>query len=520
MTFSTLASYAPFSSFPGLCKCHKCARRRRTRRRSIHSLHDDSLLYIFSLCQPVLLDEISVRISQGGNWDRERWWYKLAHVCQRWRTLILAFPNHLGLNFFCTYGTPVADMLAHSLHCPLVLDYRGHNITQGGQEIEQGIMPALTQHDRVRRIRLELPFPKLQTVIEAMNKEFPILDFLHIAPPHKHTEELILPGTFRAPHLLHLTLLGFSLSTISPFLATIEGIVTLSLQNLPRSAYFSPDDLIRRLPGLPQLATLTITFQYPVSNHVLGMKLEEKPITTRVILPNLRWFWYGGVSTYLEALLSRMDTPRLEWLQLTFFHQISFRIPKVLEFVEAAQNLVFGSAEFEFSGNFLRVLVYPHSRASIYAFAMQIPCKDLDWQVASAVQVFCQLKTKFSAVEYLRLEFTRYPISTEANNEADRIQWRKLFGTFSNVKTLRVGDDYLGQISRALQGGDEGSQSELFPELGKLEYYASDGNPFTSFADARKNVGHPVTLVNLFSKTPTPSRPFQVSWFPNAYIEF
>ncbi|KAH9981788.1 hypothetical protein BJV74DRAFT_989281 [Russula compacta] len=63
---------------------------------SIHTLDDDSLLEIFYLYRPVLLDEDEVddiRILQGGEWDRERWWYKIAHVCRRWRYLIL---GHAG----------------------------------------------------------------------------------------------------------------------------------------------------------------------------------------------------------------------------------------------------------------------------------------------------------------------------------------------------------------------------------------------------------------------------------------
>jgi hypothetical protein len=50
---------------------------------SIHVLDDDSLVNIFRLYRPALLDDEDDddRILQGGEWDRERWWYKLVHVC-------------------------------------------------------------------------------------------------------------------------------------------------------------------------------------------------------------------------------------------------------------------------------------------------------------------------------------------------------------------------------------------------------------------------------------------------------
>jgi len=50
----------------------------------IHILDDDSLLNIFNFCHPVMVDEDAANyhcILQGGEWDCERWWYKLVKVC-------------------------------------------------------------------------------------------------------------------------------------------------------------------------------------------------------------------------------------------------------------------------------------------------------------------------------------------------------------------------------------------------------------------------------------------------------
>jgi hypothetical protein len=496
----------------------------RSQESFINFLDDDSLLFIFYLCQPVLLDEVSVRISQGGDWDCERWWYKLARVCRRWRVLVLNSATYLGVNLLCTHGTPVADMLAHSPCRPLILDYKDDITSE-----EEGIMFALQHHDRVLRIRLgPLPFSKLQKITMAMGKTFPILDFLHIASPHQpvageeihaagveaqaagveahaagveaDTVGLKFPNTFQAPHLRHLTLMSFAFPIIPPFLATVVGLATLSLQDLHPSAYFCPDDLLQQLSSLPQLETLTITFQSPVPSRNVGMQLSRMRITTRVILPNLRWFWYGGISTYLEAILPRMTIPRLEWLQITFFHQLHFFMPNVLKL---ADNFMFGSAEIQFLNDFLRVLVYPREGATVYTFAIQISSKYLDWQVASATQIFSRMGTALSAVKYLRLEFQRSYTLLDANDEADCTQWRSLLGTFSNVRTFRVNVDYLGQISRALQVDNGELPLELFPNLRKLEYSARAGNPFSTFADAHMKAGLPVTLVNLW-RSPLP----------------
>ena len=99
----------------------------RTHTASIHILDDDSLLYLFYLHRPFLLgeDENDEARIMGGNrqWADERWWYQLAHVCQRWRNLILGSASYLGLSLVCLEGTPVANMLTHSPPLPLVIDY-------------------------------------------------------------------------------------------------------------------------------------------------------------------------------------------------------------------------------------------------------------------------------------------------------------------------------------------------------------------------------------------------------------
>jgi len=64
-----------------------------------------------------------IRILRGGQCRRERWWYKLMHVCRRWllSDLILEFASHLGLSLLCTQRTPVADVLVYSPPLPLVI---------------------------------------------------------------------------------------------------------------------------------------------------------------------------------------------------------------------------------------------------------------------------------------------------------------------------------------------------------------------------------------------------------------
>jgi len=103
------------------------------------------------------------------------------HVCRRWRFLILQSASHLRLSLLCTQRTPVADMLAHSPPLPLVIDHVGEsrNLTP---EDEEGIKLALRHHDHVRRIRLAMFVSYLPSLVDFINKEFPILEHLYIDP--------------------------------------------------------------------------------------------------------------------------------------------------------------------------------------------------------------------------------------------------------------------------------------------------------------------------------------------------
>ena len=212
----------------------------------IHLLDDYSLLIIFSLCRPVILDESEVDdtvILGGGKWNRERWWHRLIRVCRRWRYLVLQSAFHLQVSLVCTHGTPVADMLAHSNPAiPLIIDHFDDRHQDLTAEDEKGIILALRQRDRLRRIRILKPTPILQKLIIALDGEFPILEFLfiwhqryHWRPLFEPNTNLYFPETFRAPHLRQLMLKNFATLIESPLLTTIRNLTTLYLFRIPSS---------------------------------------------------------------------------------------------------------------------------------------------------------------------------------------------------------------------------------------------------------------------------------------------
>ena len=466
----------------------------------IHILDDDSLLLIFYLYRPFLLgedeDENARLIGGKGNWDCGRWWYGLAHVCQRWRKVILGSASYLGLSLVCTYGTPVADMLAHSPHLPLIIDY-----IYGGHDTEddEGTRLALRQRDCVHRVRLRTPVISLQKLFGAMDEEYPILEYLIIVPLEKdRTSILILPETLQAPNLRHLTLIGFALPIGSRLLTTAVGLVTFCLVMHHPSTYFHPNALLHWLSFMPQLETLVIFFSLPVPNREIERQLTRSPIITPVTLPNLYYFRFSVVSAYLEALVRRITTPRLENLLISFFNQLTFSVPRLLQFINTTENLRFDSAIFWFSDKRVSVGVYPQEEVEMYALSLDVLCQHLDWQVSSVAQISNSLSQMFSAADHLTLKHEEHSRSSEEHNKVDRTEWRKLLGPFRNVKTLWIDNGLVGQLSRCLESEDGELPLEVLPELQVLTYSGSGnfGDAFTSFIDARQNADRPITLVH------------------------
>ena len=470
---------------------------------SIHILDDDCLLHVFQLYRPFLLgeDDDDDRRLFGGEsgWVRGRWWYRLAHVCQRWRNVILGSASYLDLSLVCTYDTPVADMLGHSPPLPLDIDFyeKFRDVTA---EDEEGAILALQKRDRVRRVRLRMPVAGQQRLIAAMDDEYPVLEYLVIGLLIEDTSTILMfPERLRAPRLRHLTLRGFALPVESQLLAGAVGLVTLYLIMVHQSTYFHPNTLLQWISLMPRLETLTIFFKFPIPDHGVERQITHAPLIAPVTLPNLHHFQFHGVSTYLEALGHRIAIPRLKKLRVNFFNQLThYFVPHFLKLVNTSRNLGFSSASLGFFDKQADVVVYPNIQADVYTLGITLMCSHLDRQVSSVAQISHSLSQIFSVVEDLALQHKAHSHSPEEHNEVGHTEWRRLLIPFTKVKTIWIDGGLVKAISRCLELESGESPSELLPELRQLIYFGSGdtSDAFTSFINARRNAGHPVTLVH------------------------
>jgi len=396
-------------------------------------------------------------------------------------------------------------MLSNSPPLPLIIDHLNEDNDITTEDVE-GIILALRHRDRVRRVRFRNPIPILQKLVVALDGGFPILEYLliehqsYLEPANTHNTSLNIPATFRAPNLRYLVLMNFDIPIGSPLLTTMENLVTLSLDLIPPSAYFHPNALLQRISLVPQLEMLGISFSSHFPSGDIERQLLRTPITTvHVTLPNLRWFGFRGASAYLEVLLPWITFALLEKLQIYFFNQLTYSTPHLQQFMGTAGNLRLNTATLTFSEEHFHVRALPHKEAKAQTLSMVLSGRHLDWQVASAAQVFHTLGTVYSAVEHLTLKYYRHPISSEWSNEADHAQWRELFRTFSNAKTLVMDGGLVGQLSRSLQPAEGESPTDLLPELHELSYHSTDASDdaFFRFIDARQKADRPVTVIHL-----------------------
>jgi hypothetical protein len=236
---------------------------------------------------------------------------------------------------------------------------------------------------------------------------------------------------------------------------------------------------------MPQLETLVIAFSFSFPENDVHM-----PIMTNVTLPNLHWFEFRGVSAYMEAFVCRITTPRLEKLGIMFFEQPTFSVSRLLQFMDTTNNLRFHGAIFEFLEDEVLAEVYPSAEVEVYAFSVNIPCIGLVQQLSSVAQIFNSLSQVFSSVEHLTLKRKGYS-SSEERNPHNSSQWGRLLRSFSNVKTLRVDDGLVKELTCNLRLEYGGLPLELLPKLQELTYFRSSnaGDAFTSFIGARHNEG-------------------------------
>jgi hypothetical protein len=376
---------------------------------------------------------------------------------------------------------------------PLIV--RG-NISSG----TDNVIAALGHGDRVYAVSLWYLRWQLEKVMAAMQVPFPELTELRLWSRRDETLSAI-PDSFlggSAPRLQHFLLDGIPFLGLPKLLLSATHLVTLQLFNIPHSGYISPEAMVTLLSALSSLDTLSLEFRSPQSRP--DSQSRSLPPPKRSILPALKLFYFKGVTEYLEDLVTRIDTPQLHRMNITFFNQIDFDCPRLAQFINSTLTLrAFDEARVQLFDSTARVkLRYRTSQSRLDGLTIAISCGEPDWQLSSIEQVCNFSLHPISTVEDLYIE-RRYSQLVWKNDGIENILWLELLLPFTAVKNLYLSKEFAPGIASTLEELVGSRITEVSPRLQNIFVKGLEpSGPFQKkvgrFVATRQLSDHPIAI--------------------------
>jgi hypothetical protein len=360
------------------------------------------------------------------------------------------------------------------------------------------IVAALEYSDRLDKIKLS--GSPMENVLAAMRVPFPNLILLDLQSSGLVTA---VPDSFLdgyAPNLQILTLSRIPIPGLPGLLLRSTQLSYLHLYGIPHSAYFSPEEIVTCLSTLTRLDNIFLGFESPLSRP--DRTSRRPPSLKRTFLPELRNLYFHGVSEYLEDLLVHIDAPSLSDLNITFFNQIDFDTPQLVQFISRTPRLnAVEIAHLRFRGGAAGVgllSLMDEQKAYYQPVKLEILCRELDWQVSSLEQLVTPFFLSVFMPEDLYIYQTQYSEPDWKDNVENGL-WLALLHPFTAVKNLRLSKEFAPRILPALQELVGGRMPEVLPTLQnifieELEASGPVQEAIGTFVAARQHSSHPVTV--------------------------
>jgi hypothetical protein len=355
------------------------------------------------------------------------------------------------LKLVCTNKTRARDTLDVWPALPLVVDGKTENVDK--------IVALLECSDRINQI--DIWGSNWEDILEAMEVPFPELTFLWLQHLDDTKPVLPLSDSFlggSAPRLRYLELNRIPFPGLPKLLSSATHLTTLYLDYIPHSGYISPEAMVACLSLLTSLDQLDLGFQSPQSRP--DQESRRPPPSTRTVLPALTGFWFGGDGEYLEDLVARLDAPRLNFFDSTFFNDIDFDVPQFTQFIGRTPTMeAFDKATVVLSDDGatieLSLSTFDGRRLKV-----GISCEMPDWQVSFLEQVCTSSLPPLSVLEDLYITDDR-----SLRDDIDNSSWLELLHPFTAVKNLYLSEVIAPHIVPALQQLVAGRVTDVLPNL-------------------------------------------------------
>jgi hypothetical protein len=207
---------------------------------------------------------------------------------------------------------------------------------------------ALRQHNRVSAIEIiDIPNSMLKEFAE-METPYPVLTHLVLRSPrndwdeHEFVLDSFLGGSAPRLRVFHLESVPFP--ALPNLLSSTTHLVSLKLERVPPSGFISPNAMVTGLSASKRLETLHLTFRASRSGAHRREKNRHSPAVTRTILPALTDFRLSNDGEYVEAFVSQIDTPVLEFASITFSDRPERDSPSLRHFISRTEAFKAGPA--------------------------------------------------------------------------------------------------------------------------------------------------------------------------------
>jgi hypothetical protein len=277
-------------------------------------------------------------------------------------------------------------------------------------------------------------------------------------------------------------------------------LLCLTLDDIPPSGYISSAAMIDCLSPLAKLEELRIAFRYSHSEQ----ETRRPPPPTRFVLPVLGSFTFQGGSEYLADIFASIDTPLLQYSNITFLDLVIFRMSQTSSFIGYTSTKPIEGlhrAHLLFNDDFVEITL--SSRKMSLVFSVKYAGIDSFWQFQSLTRVYYRLSPAVANRE--RFDVGRFGDRRHSPLWAGQMSsacWLEFLRPFAMVKRMYLSDGVALCLAPTLKGLARGSNvtgAAVLPALQNL-FVEEFPQPcpaheaIEEFVAARRLSGHPVDV--------------------------
>ena len=283
-------------------------------------------------------------------------------------------------------------------------------------------------------------------------------------------------------------------------------LVSVRIEKIEACSYIPPDELVGFISYMPRLEELSISFLTSFRLTDTEREFGDARIT-RTMLSSLTELTFGGDSAYLEKTIALINTPLLQYFDVTFYSQPTLAVQYISEFLSTIQNLHFRAAAVSFSDT--AAITYRPTKTSGSLSPLKFRIDDetdrLNQQVAILMQICAAVGSVLNAVEDVALEFDRCYVPDDFAVRSELCH--TILRSFEALRALRIDVALVPELSEVLFPDNRTAEEELLPMLSELVVVSRIDlihNPFASLIDARSLAGRAINFQVIKRRNPPP----------------